>query len=273
MRFLIGGGVGRYIVTTMPPHPGPSLSVTLQSVSTFDSPEVTALMTSSASPTQQAAFWLRRDIVRGVLAPNERPSIKALAAAYGLGQSSIREAVLLLSSSGLLVHEHQKGHRVAPVSSRDYEQIREAYGEVYNLALGMAVERGDDDWEERVVVILHRASKVPKVMLDGDPQAREKWQRAYKRLHQEILSGCGSPLLMRIFIDLGDRMERYLNLFADLETDRVRDHHSEHWALVEVLFTRDPARIGPAFEAYFAASRPIRESIAAALARLEHRSS
>jgi GntR family carbon starvation induced transcriptional regulator len=249
---------------------GRPLPAILPSVATFDSPEVTALMTSSSSPTQQAAFWLRRDIVRGLLRPNERPSVKTLAAFYGLGQSSIREAILLLSSSGLVVHEHQKGHRVAPVSAADYEHIREAYGEIYNLALTMAVERGDEDWEERVVVILHRASKVPKVMPDGDPQAREKWQRSYKRLHQEILSGCGSPLLMRIFIDLGDRMERYLNLFADLETDRARDHHSEHRALVDVLFTRDLDRILPAFNAYFEASRPIRESIAAALARLEH---
>jgi GntR family carbon starvation induced transcriptional regulator len=255
----------------MTSHPGSTLPATLQSVSTFDSPDVTALMTSSSSPTQRAAFWLRRDIVRGVLGPNERPSVRTLATAYGLGESSIREAILLLSSSGLLVHEHQKGHRVAPVSARDYEHIREAYAEVYNLALTMAVERGDDDWEERVVVILHRASKVPKVMPDGDAQAREKWQRAYKRLHQEILSGCGSPVLMRIFIDLGDRVERYLNLFADLETDRVRDHHSEHWALIDVLFTRDLDRILPAFEPYFAASQPIRESIAAALARMEHR--
>src|SRR6185295_6166695 len=166
-------------------------------------------------PSDRAAFWLQRDIVRGVFQPNERLKVEHLTKFYKTGHSPIREAILLSSATGLVVHEHQKGYRVAPVSVADYQDVLDAYHAIYEMVLAKSVERGDEAWEERVVVVLHRTMKVRKVMPDGDPVARELWQRAYKALHRELLSGSGSPVLQRIYSNLGDRAERYLNLYAD----------------------------------------------------------
>ncbi len=245
------------------------MPTSVRSISTFTDAAVTAPFDLERSPSKAAAFWLRRDIVRGVFKPAERLKVEHLVKFYGIGHSPVREAILVLSSSGLVVHEHQKGYRVAPVSLADYDDIVSVYQRLYKLAIGMAIDLGEDAWEERVVVQLHRSAKVPMVLPDGDPQARERWQRAYWEYHAQLLSGCNSPLLMQLLGDIGFRLERYVNLFADLASDRDRDHHGEHRRIVDALVARDKPRTLKLIDDYFAGAQPIRNSIIKNLKREE----
>jgi GntR family carbon starvation induced transcriptional regulator len=213
----------------------------IPSVKNFTAPSVIAPVDPKRNPTLAVQYWLGRDIVRGVFAPHERLKVEQLVAFYDVGHSPVREAILLLSTSGLVVHEHQKGHRVAPVSLTDYDDLIRAYRKIYQLMLDSALKHGNEAWEEAVVLQLHRSLKVEKNF--DDPEHREMWQRAYSALHWALLSGCGSPILMRIWADLGGRLERYVNLFADLEIDRVLDHHSKHRAIVDAVVKRDADRL------------------------------
>jgi GntR family carbon starvation induced transcriptional regulator len=231
------------------------------SVATFTDPRLRVGIDAEKNPTQAAAYWLRRDIVRGVFAPLDRLKVEHLTQFYGVGHSPVREAILLVSASGLIIHEHNKGYRVAGVSLDDYNDLIEIYRRTYQLALQMAVERGSEAWEERVVLALHRSLKVSKVMTDADPEARELWQQAYKSLHEEILSGCGSPLLMGIVGNLGDRAERYVNLHADLSTDRARDSHAEHRVIVDAIVAGDADQLHSLLDRFFEGGEPMRETI------------
>ena len=132
------------------------------------------LPTRPRAPGAGPLLDTRRDIARGVFEPLERLTVEHLVKFYRVGHSPIREAIVLLSSSGLVIHEHQKGYRVAPVSLADYDEVLGVYQRLYKLALEMAIELGDDAWEERVLVQRHRAEKVRMVALDADPQEREK---------------------------------------------------------------------------------------------------
>ncbi len=246
-----------------------TLTTAIPSISTFTDPGVNSPIDLTLSPSKATAYWLQRDIVRGVFQPMERLKVERLVKFYGVGHSPVREAILLLSSTGLVVHEHQKGYRVAPVSLADYDDVLAVYQRLYKLALSIAIDLGDDAWEERVVVRLHRTSKVQKVLPEGDPQLRERWQRAYWEFHSELLSGCGSPLMMQLLGDIGFRLERYVNLFADLESDRERDHHAEHREIVEALIARDKDRSLALIDRYFATAQPMRNSIIETLRRNE----
>ena len=245
------------------------MTTAIPSISTFSDPSVNSPIDPTPSPSKATAYWLQRDIVRGVFQPMERLKVERLVKFYGVGHSPVREAILLLSSTGLVVHEHQKGYRVAPVSLADYDDVLAVYQRLYKLALSIAVDLGDDAWEERVVVRLHRTTKVQKVLPEGDPQLRERWQRAYWEFHSELLSGCGSPLMMQLLGDIGFRLERYVNLFADLESDRERDHHAEHRQIVEALIARDKDRSLALIDRYFATAQPMRNSIIETLRRNE----
>lgn len=241
----------------------------IPSVSTFPTSSALVPVDPLRSPTQAVQYWLGRDIVRGVFAPLERLKVEQLVGFYDIGHSPVREAILLLSTSGLVVHEPQKGHRVAPVSLADYTDLIGVYRRIYRLALEMALENGDEVWEEAVVVQLHRSLKVDKIF--DDPEQRERWQRSFGNLHHTLLSGCGSPLMLRMWTDLGNRLERYVNLFADLEVDRPRDHHAEHRAIVDALVHRDAARLETLIDEYFAMGAAFHGTIAAALVAREKR--
>lgn len=245
----------------------------LVSVSRFTDPLVLSPVDPARHPSQATAYWLRRDIVRGVFQPNERLKVEPLSQFYGVGQSPVREAILMLSTSGLLAHEHLKGYRVAPVSLDDYRDLLDIYQRIYRLGLDMAFERGDDGWEEQVVVQLHRSLRVRKVLPDGDPERREMWQIAYIGLHRALLNGCGSPILLSQFGDLGGRLERYVNLFADLESDRERDHHAEHRQIVEALMDRNAKRLHTLVDRFFVTTQPVHDSIKAALKALGNKDS
>ena len=246
------------------------MPTSLPSVSTFSDPAFTVTKAEGYSPSKAAAFWLRRDIVRGVFRPMERLKVESLVQFYNVGHSPVREAILLLSASGLVVHEHQRGYRTAPVSLADYDDVVSVYQRLYKLAIGMAIELGDDAWEERTVVQLHRSAKVSGVFPDADAQARERWQRAYWEFHGQLLSGCRSPLILQLLGDIGFRLERYVNLFADVASGRQRDLHGEHREIVEAVIARDGARATALIDAYFARAQPIRDSIVDKLMRAEN---
>ncbi|MCW5759158.1 MAG: FCD domain-containing protein [Phenylobacterium sp.] len=239
------------------------------SVSRFADPLVQPPVDPARHPSQATAYWLWRDIIRGVFQPNERLKVEHLSQFYDVGQSPVREAILTLSTSGLLTHEHLKGYRVAGVSLADYRDLLDIYQRVYRLALDMAFERGDAAWEERVIIQLHRSLRVQKVLPDGDPERREMWQIAYINLHRSLLAGCRSPILEAQFADLGGRLERYVNLYADLESDRLRDHHAEHRAIVDALMDRDVKRLTGLVDTFFETTQPVHNSIKAALRKLE----
>lgn len=240
----------------------------LISVSSFWNERLAALAPPLKTPTQELAFWLRRDIVRGVFPPNERLKVDQLSKFYQVGHSPVREAVVLLSPSGLVEHEHQKGYRVAGVSLADYDDLTDTARRIEALGIAMAVERGDEAWEEQMVLTLHRTSRVAKV-ITGDPEGREMWQLAYKRFHRELMQGCGSPFILGVFLDLGDRLERYLNLFGNFETDSLRDHHAEHRALVDVLLKREAAPAMEEFTRFFQRNQPVRDTVIRRLKALE----
>jgi GntR family carbon starvation induced transcriptional regulator len=239
----------------------------LPSVATFTAPALSGFVDVERNPTQAVHYWLRRDIVRGVFRPMERLKIAELVDFYKVGHSPVREAILLLTTGGLVVHEHQKGHRVAPVSLADYADLVGVYRRIYRLMLKMALDHGDDAWEEAVVVQLHRSLKVPKLF--DSPEHRETWQLAYGGLHHTLLSGCGSPLLMRIWTDLGNRIERYINLFADYEVDLALDHHSKHREIVDALVKRDAPRLETLVRDFFEMGTSFHQTVTNTLAGVE----
>lgn len=241
----------------------------IPSIAKFDDERLRYPRTQAASPNQIIAYWLKRDIIRGVFEPEEKLKIEFLVQFYGAGHSPIREAILFLAAGGLVVHEHQKGHRVAPVSLPDYSDSLEVYDKIRRLALCTAIEKGGDDWEEQVIIQLHRSKKVPHVLPGNDHEGRERWQRAYGDFYDTLISGCSSPLLIQFYSDLMARAERYINLFADQSSDSLRDHASEHAEVVDAMISRDPKRLNGVLDATNERAKPMRMSTIVALKQRE----
>jgi GntR family carbon starvation induced transcriptional regulator len=243
------------------------LPTKLPSVATFAAPGASYPGDAAKNPVEAVAFWLRRDIIRGVFQPLERLKVKPLTQFYAVGATPVREAISRLLGTGLITHEQQKGSRVAPVSLADYNDVLDVYQRIRRMALEMAMERGDEAWEERVVVQMHRSMKARPAPAHEQPEARELWQRAYGDLQAELVSGCASPALIRIFRNIGARAERYGNLFGDVSSEMARDHAAEHRDIVEALIARDFQRVQALLDASGALAAPLRASVVAALSQ------
>lgn len=249
-----------------------TLPTKIPSVSTFSSVELTRLVDAKRNPAAAAAFWLRRDIIRGAFAPGERLATEFLASFYNIGYSPMREAIVLLSSSDLTVHEHQRGRFVAQVSLRDWLDVEDVYLRTNKMMMSLAMERGDEAWEEKMVLSLYRSLRTVSSAPPGDPEQLEVWHMARRALHNDMRAGANSAVMSEFLSGLSDRLERYVYLFGDRTLESGRDHHAQHRTFVDALMSREPTRLMSVMEEYFDHGRPVRESVACRLKELENSS-
>ena len=181
---------------------------------------------------------LRTDILHCHLRPNSRLLFRDLKASYASGMSPMREALMRLASDGLVILEDHKGFRVAPVSREELVDLTATRLELEGLAVGLAIEKGDDFWEAEIVARFHELSKRSSHTPSGvDPE----WERRHDAFHRALYGACGLRWLISFCQILAERAFRYRHLLLEA-VDRTRDHRSEHEAIVQAALARDRAR-------------------------------
>src|SRR6266853_860236 len=70
---------------------------------------------------------------------------------FGVSQSVIREALTRLTEQHLLIATPQRGFRVRDLSIEDIAELTETRIQIESLALRLAVERGDLQWETGIL--------------------------------------------------------------------------------------------------------------------------
>ena len=88
---------------------------------------------------------LRRDIFACDFLPGEELRESELAKRYGVSKSPIRDALQKLELEGLIEIEPRRGHRVAPISVGDAEDILELRAVLEGAALRKIVSEASDD--------------------------------------------------------------------------------------------------------------------------------
>jgi GntR family transcriptional regulator, carbon starvation induced regulator len=196
----------------------------------------TSDINGTRSLTSVAFDRLRHDILAGELLPGERLRIQALSARYQVGATAIREALSRLVTEGLVALEDQRGFRVAPVSRAELLDLTHTRTRIEQMALRLALEHGDVEWESRLVSSFHRLSRMPP---PTTPDRDAPWAAAHRRFHETLIEGCGSRWTREVCRLLYDKSERYRNLAKRQTRDLGRDIEAEHRALMEAAMTRD----------------------------------
>lgn len=94
------------------------------------------------SNTQRAVRDLRRMILTGELAAGTDHLETELAEQQRMSRTPVREAALMLESTGLLEMRPRKGVRILPVSRGDLLEIYDILAELESLAAERAAEAG-----------------------------------------------------------------------------------------------------------------------------------
>ena len=188
------------------------------------------------SATAQTYEMLRKDIVTCRLKPDERVRLDEFRERYGVGASSLREALMRLEAEGLVLLEPNKGFRVLPISREHLLDIMRARSEIDTLCLKWSLERGGVEWESTLVGALHRLKRFSK-RDDTSDASREDWREAHRAFHFALIEACDSAVFKAFHTSLGVHVERYVSISVSIE-NLPRDDMSEHEEIVRAVLER-----------------------------------
>jgi len=218
----------------------------IQSVSMATSPDLSADTAQGEKSLSERAYKrLRDDVLAGVLEPGEKLRMNVLQQRYGMGLSPLREALLRLSSEGLVRSESQRGFEVAPVSVAELQDLTRARICLDTAALAQAMHSGDADWEARIVAADHLLARTPLPDQQDDLESARVWEERHRAFHQALIAGSGSEWLVRLHNQLVDHSERYRKTRLLHHKDaaaRVRNVVDEHREITDAVLARDVPR-------------------------------
>ena len=182
---------------------------------------------------------LKREIMCADLLPGTQLQTRKLGEHYGVGLSSIREALSILSSEGLVVRRDRRGFIAAPVSEEDLDDLTRARCWINEIGIRQSIERGDAEWEEGIVLAFHRLLQTPRCHADHEGR-NPAWELAHARFHRSLIAACGSEWLIKAASQMFDAAERYRHIARLAGATRPPDR--EHRQIMSAVVERDADR-------------------------------
>ncbi|WP_192258128.1 GntR family transcriptional regulator [Mesorhizobium caraganae] len=168
---------------------------------------------------------LRDDLLRGVYESQSKLRVEWVVSRYGAGTSPVREALNRLASEGLLGRHDQRGFFIMPVSAEELEELTRTRCWLEELALRESIVNRTGEWEEQLVLALHRLARAQR-RLPQDPSSNNpEWEKLHRAFHRALIGGCRSHWLSDFCDQLSDQASRYrLISRGDCERDEIGEH-------------------------------------------------
>ena len=179
---------------------------------------------------------LKGDIITGKLKPGHKLRLQVLKEDYNVGNSPLREALNRLSANGMVMREENKGFKVSSASVEELQELVRTRCWLEEIALRESIKNGDDQYDERIVLAVHRLSRLTNT--DGDNYSNPEHQALHRDFHRAILSACNSGILQTFCSQLQDQSFRYRNL-AEVLQYRVGHEEEEHQKIRDAILDRN----------------------------------
>jgi DNA-binding GntR family transcriptional regulator len=186
------------------------------------------------SLTSKVGEALRSAIVSGELTAGELYSVHDLAATLGVSRTPVREALIQLSSKGMVAFERNRGVRILQTSAHDLEEVFELrlLLEVPSARLAVARMGADDIARlEELLRLMDRAADA------GDEQGLMAYDR---RFHRLILEAAGNERLA-VFVDSLRDLVLTRGVSTAGASRSLHDIAHEHVAVLERIKAGDGA--------------------------------
>jgi DNA-binding GntR family transcriptional regulator len=199
--------------------------------------ELSESLGKKVSISDQIAEVLRNLIVNGDLNPGDRIVESQVAKRLGVGQPTVREALVTLEHQGLVVRKTNQGCIVTSLSRDEISQILKIRGELEVLAVELAAENATEpDIAELLEITREMRSaaeaKDVKKFFTHDFRFHERlWKASGNTFLPRLLAQLMLPLLAFLFIR-NLRHNTHINMTESAEA---------HLEIVNVLLLRDKA--------------------------------
>ncbi len=181
---------------------------------------------------------LRQAILSGEIRPESRLRVEEYRNKFGVGSSTVREALSRLLVENLVTTEGQRGFRAASVSIQDFKSIVDMRALLEVKAVRESIQKGDDAWESRFVGAHHRLAKIETEMVGRERQSAAEWEVRNRAFHDTMISACTNEWLLKFRAILYQHSVRYIQIAI---TDRIipRNVRAEHQAIFDAVIARD----------------------------------
>ncbi|MDX3908174.1 MAG: GntR family transcriptional regulator [Pigmentiphaga sp.] len=194
------------------------------------------MASSKVSIASTLTTRLREAILSGEVLPESRLHLESLGEQYGVSLSPVREALLRLVAEGFVVAEEQRGFRVVEASVKKLAEVTALRAHMEPFALRHAIERGDLAWEEKLVAVFHRLTRIEQ--RDEYVPFLDEWERTHREFHLCLVAGCDMPMVTQFCSVLHDQSDRYRRLFLKNRPPQ-RNVAQEHAAIMDAVLARD----------------------------------
>ena len=177
---------------------------------------------------------IRRDIIVARLKPGAKLRMAEVCERYGVGLSPLREALSRLGTEGLVQQTDRRGFSVSSVSVFELRELIHTRNMLYEAALRETIRRGDETWEEELLLSFHRLQRCGR---GGKAPGSEEWDALHRQFHTALISACASKYLISSCELLFDQAERYRNFSRQSVANRNID--GEHRSIMEAALARD----------------------------------
>jgi DNA-binding GntR family transcriptional regulator len=193
--------------------------------------------------TDETYDRMRADILGGHWKPGDRLKFAPLGERYSVSVGVIREVLGRLAEQGLVRAEPQIGFWVTPISTADLQDLTAVRVDIEGLALRYSIQRGNLDWETRLVAAHHALERTQRINPEDPTRLSDDWVVAHAHFHDVLLSGCGSPRLHAIARSVRDTAELYRRWSVPLGEEKTRrDVEAEHREILNAALDRDADR-------------------------------
>ena len=175
---------------------------------------------------------LRDDLLRGALESESKLRVEWVVARYGAGASPVREALNRLAAEGLLGRHDQRGFFLMPVSAIELEELTRTRCWLEERALRESIVHRTAEWEEQLVLALHRLARADRRLPDDPATNNPEWEKLHRAFHRALISACRSHWLIGFCDQLSDQASRY-RLISQRGPGTDRDEIGEHRIIAE----------------------------------------
>lgn len=195
-------------------------------------------MSGGATLSSSVYERLLQDVLSGRFEPGRKLRLQALQDEYKVGSSPLREALNRLSMSGMVVREENKGFRVSHADTEELKELIATRCWLEEIAIRQSIAKGDQDWEEGVVLAFHRLRRTPRQKETNTVEVNSVWEKAHDEFHSALIAACGSRFLIDFCGQLAQKTLRYRNLTA-MTAYRDRHELDEHLEIHDAVLDRD----------------------------------
>jgi DNA-binding GntR family transcriptional regulator len=180
---------------------------------------------------------IRTDVLSSNLEPSRRLRLAELMERYDAPMGKVREALIQLSSEGLIGFEPNRGFSMLPISLAELRDVTTLRIELECRALRDCIMHADDHWETDVISALYLLKKSETTSIKDRRALDGHWSLRHRQFHRALLSRCQSAWTLRFCETLSDHAERYRR-FSIKSRAQSRDIHAEHQGIADAAISR-----------------------------------